>query len=249
MRAPGLSPFKQMHSHSCISVARAPASGRFHLALLLISTVGIILAFIPNKMVYANGVPVQIFLDYLPFKATWEPAKEGSGVAVVAANDELVRVQAQKLPPPPQGYGYFAWLERTDGGYLPVGELDYQADGTASITQRIPDLPYSENFSWVLVTVESLSESKTVPSDDVALAGRLPNPLALPVGSNEAPEFLPVTGGERSGDGMGMVALYASFLLLLMSVIYVLSKRYSRSKVLVSKEQHTDQQTHDRQAR
>ena len=196
--------------------------------------IGIILAFVPGSMIHANGVPVQIFLDYLPFKSTWEPARNGNGVAIVAANDEMVRVQTQKLPAPPEGHGYFAWLEQTDGGYLPVGELNYQPDGTASITQRIPDLPYSENFAWVLVTVEALEGQKTIPSDDVALAGRLPNPLALPVGSEEAPDLLPVTGGEQFG-GNGI--LYLLPMLFLIGILY--SVRYlTRVKVSVPEENH-----------
>lgn len=143
----------------------------------------------------ANGVPVQIFLDYLPFKATWEAANGARGVAVVASNDEQVRVMAQRLPQPPAGLVYYAWLEEVEGGFLPVGELVYAGDGTASIDQPMPNLPYSENFAWVLVSLERPGAIAQAPAAEIALAGRLPNPVALPVTGDEVPSLLPVTGG------------------------------------------------------
>jgi hypothetical protein len=154
----------------------------------------VVLLLLTPRTIHANGIPVQVFLDYLPFKSTWEAAKLGRGVAVIASNDEVVRVNAQNLPQPPNGTVYYAWLEKTNGEYLSVGPLNYQPDGTASIDQTMPELPYSENFAWVLISVENSGGIGSSPSSDIALAGRLPNPVALPETSNSAPEFLPVTG-------------------------------------------------------
>lgn len=144
----------------------------------------------------ANGIPVQIFLDHVPVKTTWAAAERGRGVAVVSANDEQVRVMAQSLPTPPPGTSYFAWLERVGGGFLPVGPLLYQSDGTASIDKEMPGLPYSENFSWVLISLEDPQSVGGRPGPDIALAGRLPNAEALPLAGNDAPQLLPVTGAE-----------------------------------------------------
>lgn len=165
----------------------------------------------------ANGVPVQIFLEHTPFKATWSPAAGGHGMAVVAANDEQVRVMAQNLPAPPAPKVYYAWLEQAAGGFLPVGILDYNSDGTASLTQTVRDLPYSENFSWVLVSVEDPGQVGSAPGPEIALAGRLPNAMALPHQVDQLPALLPVTGAEEAvgalaawrwfGLGLGLVAV------------------------------------------
>lgn len=159
----------------------------------------ILLWFLVTTPVAANGVSVEIFLDHLPFKTTWSPAAGGRGIAVVGANDEQVRVMAQNLPAPPAGKVYYAWLERTTGGFLAVGALSYLNDGTASIDQHMPELPYSENFSWVLISLEDMRSVGAAPSIDVALAGRLPNAMALPPAGGESPALLPVTGAHQDG--------------------------------------------------
>jgi hypothetical protein len=145
----------------------------------------------------ANGIPVQVFLDHLPFKTTWTPASGSRGVAVVSANDEQVRVMAQDLPEPPAGQVYYAWLEKVEGGFLAIGALDYHNDGTASLNQVVKDLPYSENFSWVLVSVEDSAQIGSTPGSEVALAGRLPNAMALPHREDQVPSLLPVTGEDK----------------------------------------------------
>ncbi|HRJ43861.1 MAG: hypothetical protein KJZ86_11050 [Caldilineaceae bacterium] len=152
----------------------------------------------------ANGIPVQIFLDHVPVKTTWTAADGGRGVAVVSANDEQVRVMAQNLPAPPDGVGYFAWLERVGGSFLPVGPLLYQSDGTASLDQEMPNLPYSESFSWVLISLEAPHSIGSRPSADIALAGRLPNAEALPLAGGDTPQLLPVTGTQTQSATSGM---------------------------------------------
>ncbi|RMH46837.1 MAG: anti-sigma factor [Gammaproteobacteria bacterium] len=162
----------------------------------LVWIVSWLLSLFLAQTAFANGVPVQVFLDHLPFRATWEPAAHGRGVAVLAANDEQVRVMIQNVPAPPPDQVYFAWLQKVDGSYLPVGALEYSTDGTASLDQHVADLPYSENFSWVLVTLESPEQVDAQPSDAIALAGRLPNAEALPPTTANVPALLPVTGGK-----------------------------------------------------
>ncbi len=164
---------------------------RLLLALLVLAVLELGIWVHPVR---ANGVPVEVYLDFVPMKANWTPAQHGQGMAVLSANDEEVRVMAQDLPAPPVGMVYYAWLEKVDGSFLPVGPLAYAEDGTATITQRMPNLPYSENFAWVLVALEFPDRVGTAPSGQIALAGRLPNPVALPVEGNQAPELLPVTG-------------------------------------------------------
>lgn len=173
------------------TVAQARIARRLPTAVLLVTAWLLALLAVPVR---ANGIPVQVYLDFVPFKATWTPAQQARGMAVVSANDEEVRVMAQDLPAPPVGSVYYAWLERVDGGFLPVGPLTYAEDGTASINQRMPNLPYSENFAWVLVTLEHPDQVGDTPSADIALAGRLPNPVALPVDNDQTPDLLPVTG-------------------------------------------------------
>lgn len=187
-----------------------------HLARVLLAAFLLLLCWADVSR--ANGIPVQVFLDHVPMKATWEPASGARGVAVVSANDEKVRVMAQNLPAPPSGSSYYAWLERANGGFLPVGPLAYQSDGTASVEQSMPGLPYSENFSWVLISLENPDAVRSSPGPDVALAGRLPNAEALPLSGNEAPQLLPVTGGDGGGLSLplllGMAGLGALWVLL-----------------------------------
>lgn len=172
----------------------------------------------------ANGVPVQVFLDFLPFKANWEPATHARGVAVLAANDEQVRVMAQTLPAPPPGQVYYAWLQKVDGSYMPVGSLVYHTDGTASLDQHMENLPYSENFSWVLITVEDPNQIGAEPSQEIALAGRLPNVQALPVNSEETPALLPVTGAE-----VGFAPRFLGGVLFVLAVAALAAWRWMRT--------------------
>lgn len=170
----------------------------------------------------ANGLPVQVFLDHLPFKATWTPATNARGVGVISANEELVRVMAQTLPAPPEGRVYYAWLERVEGSFIPVGEMRYSPDGTATIDQRVPNLPYSENFAWVLVALEESGRIGSAPNVDIALAGRVPNQLALPPTGNELPALLPVTGASRaelSGIAPASALLWVVVLLTLFVIL------------------------------
>lgn len=177
----------------------------------------------------ANGIPVQVFLDHVPVKTTWDAASGGRGVAVVSSNDEQVRVMAQNLPAPPAGTSYYAWLERVGGSFLPVGELLYQSDGTASLDQSIPGLPYSENFTWVVISLESPQSRGSRPSADIALAGRLPNAEALPLAGNDAPALLPVTGGQASEtlslSGLLLTLLTLLGLIGLLTLFYLFSRR------------------------
>lgn len=191
--------------------------------------VGLLLTFLGLTVssTAANGIPVQIFLDHLPFKATWPPAAGGRGVAVVSANDEQVRVMAQNLPALPAGQVYYAWLEKVDGGFLPVGALRYSGDGTASIDQRMEALPHSEAFSWVLISLEEAIDVGIAPGTDIALAGKLPNALALPPTGNQLPSLLPVTGGEAE-HGRGLLSpllLIGATLLLVIVAIYGRTRR------------------------
>jgi len=182
----------------------------------------------------ANGIAVQVFLDHIPVKTTWSPADGGRGVAVISANDEQVRVMAQNLPVPPSGASYYAWLEQANGQFLPVGALIYQSDGTASLDQPMPGLPYSENFSWVLISVEAAGAVGAQPSADVALAGRLPNADALPLTGNQSPQLLPVTGGNHAANPSIALPVLL-FLVLLCIVGMILALRiYARQKPYAS---------------
>lgn len=193
--------------------------------LLTALLISLLLLAIGMGRAEANGVPVQIFLDFLPFKSTWQPASEGRGVAVVSANDELVRVMAQNLPAPPQGRAYFAWLERVEGSFLAVGALSFSSDGTASLDQPMEDLPYSENFAYVLVSLEAVDALGANPADEIALAGRLPNPVALPPVNSQAPPLLPITGAAGAGiDSTGFLP-FAALLLGGLGVLGLMGRR------------------------
>lgn len=178
----------------------------------------------------ANGIAVQVFLDHIPVKTTWGAAEGGRGVAVISANDEQVRVMAQNLPAPPSGASYYAWLEQTDGLFLPVGALLYQSDGTASLDQPMPGLPYSENFTWVLISVESPGAVGSQPSADIALAGRLPNAEALPLAGNQSPQLLPVTGGENAGSQPTTLPVLLLIALLAVTGAIAALRIYTRQK-------------------
>ena len=202
---------------------------RTPVAVLLVLTALLAWASVGN----ANGIPVQIFLDHVPVKTTWDAANNGRGVAVISSNDEQVRVMAQNLPTPPSGTSYYAWLEQNNGGFLPVGSLLYQSDGTASIDQPMPGLPYSENFTWVLISLENPQAVGSKPSADVALAGRLPNVEALPLSGNQAPQLLPVTGSDTLAPQSSQPPVWpAALLITVLCVVGLIGilRLYNRQK-------------------
>ncbi|MCB0112622.1 MAG: hypothetical protein KDD84_00960 [Caldilineaceae bacterium] len=205
----------------------------------LVAVLLFLLAAVP---VAANGVPVEIFLDHLPFKTTWDPAVNARGMAVVAANDESVRVMAQNLPQPPAGQVYYAWLEQAEGGFLAVGALNYLNDGTASIDQHMPELPHSEHFSWVLVSLEDIRYVGSAPSIDVALAGRLPNAMALPPTAGESPSLLPVTGAEgaASHNWLGLPALWVLILLFALTTTLLVARRMQFAPSAIRRRQRSE---------
>lgn len=206
------------------------AGGQHLLRALLVLMLALSFLLAWPQITNANGIPVQVFLDHVPVKTTWNAASGGRGVAVVASNDEQVRVMAQNLPAPPQGSSYYAWLERVGGSFLPVGELRYQSDGTASLDQPMPGLPYSENFTWVVISLEDPQALGSRPSADIALAGRLPNAEALPLAGNDAPALLPVTGGQ-----VGETLSLSGLLLALLGLIGLIPLLYLFSRYLFSR--------------
>lgn len=180
-------------------------AGALRLGFVLLLALTLLLAW--TQTTQANGIPVQVFLDHVPVKTTWAAATDGRGVAVVASNDEQVRVMAQNLPAPPEGTSYYAWLEQVGGGFVPVGSLRYQSDGTASLDQPMPGLPYSDNFTWVIISLEDPQALGARPGADIALAGRLPNAEALPLTGNDTPALLPVTGGAAGNSSLSILLL------------------------------------------
>ncbi len=162
--------------------------------------------------VYANGAPIEVFLDYIPGISNWGPQR-ATGRAVVALGDGEVTLEVNGLPRL-VGEQYQVWMEREDTReWVPVGTFNSDENGVGKLYVISDEIPYT-TYRLMVITVEPAPDPDPEPSGKVSLIGRFPNleisreALLRPAGGGGAgegagdeempppPPFLPVTGGE-----------------------------------------------------
>lgn len=182
--------------------------------------VALCLFFLSAPGAMGNGVPVKVFLNYLPDVSTWGP-ETASGEAVLAVGEGWAAVSVRGLPKL-QGRSYVAWLIPKQGAAIPIGKFNTDDAGIGDFGIRGLSLP-EKSYKLFLITVEPDSDQYQAPGDRRSIAGRLPDPelrgggpppvpttpgtggsgpdtgtgssLAQPVPTEPAPVMLPVTGG------------------------------------------------------
>lgn len=219
--------------------------------LVVCALVFLFLFFLNATGAVANGVPVKIFLNYLPDVSTWGP-QAATGEAVLAVGEGWATVSVQGLPKLEDDV-YVAWVIPKEGAAVPIGKFNTDAAGTGDFEIRqlsIPEKPYR----LFLITVEPDSDRYLAPGSRRSIAGRFPDPelrapppapttpsrgdgsdsgtassLARPVASTPAPQMLPVTGGPVGPDMTQAGAFAFAVLSVLILMWFTISRRGGRS--------------------
>ncbi|MBS1253996.1 MAG: hypothetical protein MAG451_03052 [Anaerolineales bacterium] len=152
-----------------------------------------------------NGVPVKVFLDYLPDVSNSGP-ETGRGEAVLAVAEGWATISVEGLPKL-QDEVYVAWIVPHQGAAIPIGRFNTDRAGTGDFAIRelsVPDKPYK----LFLITIEQDSVQYQAPGDRRSIAGRFPDPAlrgAPPPtptafsGSEDSSGQVPDTGNTDSG--------------------------------------------------
>lgn len=167
--------------------------------LLLLAALCLVFAGAAGAL--GNGVPVKVFLNYLPDISNWGPQTAG-GEAVLAVGEGWATVSVQGLPKL-QGEVYVAWVIPHRGAPIPLGKFNTDDAGTGDFEIRGLSVPH-EPYKLFLLTVERDSDQYQAPGDRRSIAGRFPDPElggALPT-LTPAPTPSPGPGGSP-GQGPG----------------------------------------------
>ncbi len=200
------------------------------IAALLV--VGMLLLLIATA-VAANGVPVTLYLTWLPGVTNWENAQSASGSAIVSVSLGELKLEAESLPHLTNGQ-YEVWLVTEDMQQMAsMGRFNSDMVGHARFESVREDLP-SREYRFLLVSVEPDPDTSEASSGKWAIGGVFPDTsllvvTATPAGTGSAtgaatpaenatpvtptpppPQALPVTGGEpAAGLSGGILALAA----------------------------------------
>ena len=153
----------------------------------------------------ANGVPVKIFLNYLPEFSNYG-SPQATGVALVSFGEAWVDIQAEGLPPV-SGQLYEAWLARTEtGDMISLGKFNADASGRVAYHAEFEQLPEAD-YRYFFISVEpdpdpdpAADSRRTIagifPNAEVVKATGTPTPTLVPgvTPTPGAPAALPVTG-------------------------------------------------------
>jgi hypothetical protein len=143
------------------------------LGLVGVLSLAVLIACWLASPAYADGVPVKIYLDYLPGISNWGPQTAG-GTAVVAIADEYLTLDVQGLPVLSPGQHYGVWLQsRADRKYYAVGAFAVDGSGKAHFEVHNDGVPYQE-YRMLLITVEPATGGGPGPSADYSVAGMIP---------------------------------------------------------------------------
>jgi hypothetical protein len=177
--------------------------------------------------VAANGVPIKIFLDYLPEFSNYGPT-DARGEAQVSIGEAWVELNAEGLPQL-NGELYQAWLVSADNQTIvDVGTFNADAEGQVSYFIELESIPDVE-YRYFMITVESDPDSNSEPDSRRTISGIFPIPEIQIVESTPTPTLepsvtatpggppstLPVTGMvsfefeglKLFGLGLGIIAL------------------------------------------
>ncbi|NOZ06871.1 MAG: hypothetical protein GXP41_11080 [Chloroflexi bacterium] len=198
-------------------------------ALLVVGILTLLIA----TTVAANGVPVTLYLTWLPGITNWEKAQPASGSAIVSVSLGELKLEAESLPHLTNGQ-YEAWLVTEDMQQMvSMGRFNSDMVGHVRFESTREDLPARE-YRFLLISVEPEPDTSEASSGQWAIGGVFPDTsllvvTATPAGSGSAsgttapaenatpvtptpppPQSLPVTGGApATGLPGGLLALAA----------------------------------------
>lgn len=178
---------------------------RLAMRWFIVVLIGLVLLLLPTGPASANGVPVRVFLSYLPDVSNWGP-QNATGEAVVAVGEGWVTIQVQGLPKL-QGEVYVAWIVPKVGAAFPVGKFNTDDAGGGSFELRGLSMP-REPYRLFLITVEPDLEQYPAPGGRRSIAGRFPDPELLRPATPAPPTATPSPpglggGGNTGGAGSG----------------------------------------------
>lgn len=192
----------------------------------------IAVALLTTAVVLANGVPVRLFLNYLPDTSNWGP-QTATGSAMVGVGDGFVQLSVTGLPVL-NGERYTVWLLPQDGSdWLPIGTFNVEETGTGDFGWTPEVFPYQEYY-LIVVTVEPDPDSDGKPDSRISLVGHFPNSETAPMtptyySSSEAqdneveerPARLPVTGGVLQPSAAEETSLPTALTLFLTAMLWL----------------------------
>lgn len=120
-----------------------------------------------------NGVPVKVFLNYLPDISNWGP-EVANGEAVLSVGEGWVTVSVQGLPKL-QDEVYVVWLLPREGAAIPIGKFNTDDAGAGDFEIRGLSLP-QKPYELFLLTVEQDLAQYRAPGSRRSIAGRFPDP-------------------------------------------------------------------------
>jgi len=193
-----------------------------------VAAIIIVVGLLTATVALANGVPVRLFLNYLPDISNWGP-QTATGSAMVGVGDGFVQLSVSGLPHL-NGEKYTVWLSPQDeGDWVRIGTFNVDETGAGDFGWTPEVFPYQQ-YRLIVITVEPDPDTDGKPDERVSLVGHFPNSEAVAStpstetqkpGGGEQPDRLPVTGGMlESASGRG-VNLSTSQAVLLTSMLWL----------------------------
>jgi len=123
---------------------------------------------------FADGTPVHVVLNYLNGVSNWGPTDAGGVLELVRAEGEA-RLTVRGLPKTPGQHDVLWLIHEGTNEVFRLGELQFQADGTATLDLFLPDPIPDQGWNLAMVTVENTAAPEH-PGPRHAVAGRFPQP-------------------------------------------------------------------------
>lgn len=153
----------------------------------------------------ANGVPVKVYLTYLPEFSNHGPTS-ASGTATISIGEAWLELEAKGLPHLKDNF-YEVWITNAETGKpISLGKFNADTKGVVAYRADFDDLPEVE-YRYLFVSVEPEPDPDPAPDKRVTIAGVFPSARLLVVSGTPTPtpepgvtpppappELLPVTG-------------------------------------------------------
>jgi hypothetical protein len=138
----------------------------------------------------ANGVPVKIFLNYLPELSNYGPTT-ASGVAMVSIGEAWIDMQIEGMPKL-EGLMYEAWLVTGDNEQMiSLGKFNSDENGNVDYKVEFDDIPVLE-YRFLVVSVEPDPDPNPETADNRrSVAGVFPNAYLEVVSGTPTPTLEP----------------------------------------------------------